>query len=836
MTLKSGEMIAQYRIREKLGEGGMGIVYKAEDTKLKRLVAIKFLPTKLTKDKQANERFIIEAQSASALDHPNICTIYDINETQDGQLYMVMAYYQGETLQKKIARGPLELNEAIHIGIQIAQGLAKAHAKGIVHRDIKPANIIVTLDMVVKILDFGVAKLEGRKEFEDDDTSFGTLIYMSPEQAQGEVVDDRTDIWSLGVLIYEMLAAQFPFKGDYEQALIYSILNEKPESISNLRSEIPSKFEQLINKALVKDPKARYQHMLDMLLDLREIKEMLQTTRKTVVPKTIKAKKSVKNISSLAVTLLIIILLAIYIFLIPKHRIADKKSILILPFQNLNTSPNQAYFSNGVTEDLITQVSKIKDLKVISYKASKEYKYRDKNLKDIAAELRVRNILQGSIRRQEDEVRITVKLFDVESDEILWAESYDRNLSDIFLIQSDVADRIASALEVQLSSKEKAGLEKIYTEDLTAYDYYLKGREYYYRYRQKDNEEAISLFRKCLKLDPDFALASAGLADAFVQQTLRFGLESYWLDSAIVRCNNALSMDANLAEGYKALGLIYYTKSWFHKALEANLKAVELNPNYDPAIANLGWIYTNLGRFDKALPLLHKAMELNPTNPSITVGLGFVYLFLRDLEKSSKWFEYTIDLQPNHQPNPVIGLILIDLLKARPAKALIKSEKITSQIRNDAGLFIAAGDAALISGNPTLASQFFEQAISVEPAAWHPITGVNSTTSMGFIFWKMNHKKQAEELFIISQTQDQETLQQGSEWWGIAYDLAALNAIQGFRKEAYKWLEKAIENGFRFYAWAQIDPLLENLREEEKFKNIMKQLKTRLDELEIAQL
>ena len=835
MIINSGEMIAHYRIIEKLGEGGMGIVYKAEDTILKRLVAIKFLPLTLTKNKQANERFITEAQSASALDHPNICTIYDINETEDGKLYMVMAYYRGETLQKKISRGPLEFNEATHIAIQIAQGLAKAHAKGIVHRDIKPANIIVTLDMVVKILDFGVAKLERGSELDEEGSSFGTLIYMSPEQAQGAVVDDRADIWALGVLTYEMLTAQFPFKGDYEQALVYSILNEEPEPVSNLRVDIPGEFEHLINKALVKNPKARYQHMLDMLLDLRKIKESLQKSHTADVAETVKQKKSFKTIALITTTLLLIIFLTIFIFLIPRHGIMNKKSILILPLQNLDASAEHVYFSNGITEDLITQISKIKDLKVISFKASKEYQNSEKNLKDIAEDLQVRNILQGSIRRQDDEVRITVKLFDVESEEILWAESYDRNLNDIFLIQSEVANKIASSLEVQLSPEEEADLVNIYTEDLTAYDYYLKGREYYYRYRQKDNEEAITLFRKCLQLDPNFALAAAGLADAYVQQTLRFGLESYWLDSAIVRCNKALSMDPKLAEGYKALGLIYYTRSWFHKALESNKKAIELNPNYDPAIANLGWIYINQGQFNKALPLLQKAMKLNPTNPSITMGLGFVYLFLRDFDNASKWLESTIDLQPVHRPNPMIGLILIDLLRDNPAKALAKSEKVLSQIRNDATLYAAAGDAALISGNPALASRYFEQAISVEPAGWHPLTGVNFTTSMGFIFWKMNHKEKAEQLFTISQTQDQETLHQGSEWWGVAYDLAALNAVQGNREESYKWLETAIDNGFRFYSWAQIDPLLERLREEEKFKTIMQNIKRASDELDTDQ-
>jgi tetratricopeptide (TPR) repeat protein len=407
-------------------------------------------------------------------------------------------------------------------------------------------------------------------------------------------------------------------------------------------------------------------------------------------------------------------------------------------------------------------------------------------------------------------------------------------LSDIFLIQSEVASQIASALEVQLSPKETARITKIYTESLSAYDYYLKGREYYYRYRSQDNVEAISLFKKSLEIDPTFALASAGLADAFVQQTLRFGLDPFWLDSAVVRCENALALDQDLAEAYKALGLIYYTRSWFRKALSANKKALDLNPNYDPAIANLAWIYTNLGAYGKALPLFHKAVELNPTNPSITVGLGYVYLFLGDYDKSSQWLENTADLHPGHRPNPEIGLIMIDLLRGIPFKAVKRSEQILSKIRNDAALFIAAGDAAIVSGNSKLAGRYLEQAMSIEPAGWHPLTGVNCTTSMGFLFWKKEHKKEAEELFGHSLSIDQNTLKQGSEWWGVAYDFAAVNAIRGNKEEAYTWLEKAIDSGFRFYNWVQIDPLFENLREDSRFNTIIYRLKKKVEEIKTS--
>ena len=831
MEIKKGQMVSHYRILERLGAGGMGIVYKAEDTKLNRPVAIKFLPARLTTDSTANERFINEAQSASALDHPNICTIYEINDTEDGQLYMVMAHYTGETLNKKIARGPLEINEVINIAIQIAQGLAKAHARGIVHRDIKPANIMVTLDMIVKILDFGIAKLGKKAEQHKEATSHGTLAYMSPEQTQGEIVDDRTDIWSLGALLYEMLTGQFPFKGEYEQAIMYSILNEEPETVKSFRDDVPQELENVIKKALAKKPGERYQHMLDMLMQLRKIKDLLHDA------KTLSAYPSAKKINRrwqkylIAIPILIAIALIVINFPYSSKEVPDQKSVMVLPFDNLSKTSDDAYFSNGITEDIITQLTKIMDLKVISHHSSRTYKNGNQNLRKISEQLKVRNILQGSIRRQANDVRITVKLVDVNTDEVLWANTYEREMDDIFYIQSEVAKKIASALKVELSLKEKSRIEKRYTTNLSAYDFYLKGREYYYRYMPDENDKSIDLFKKALRVDPNFAQAYAGLADAFVQQTLRFGLQTGWLDSAIICCQQALAIDPDLAEAYKALGLIYYTRSWFQKARQANQKAIDLNPNYSPAIANLGWIYFNLGLFDKALPLLRKAVELNPTNPSITLGLSMVYLFLGEYAKSDEWLESTYHLHPQHRPNPVIAMIMIDLIQGDASNALQKGEDYLANNTTDATLYAVTGDAALLSGNPALAGEYYQKAMALESAVWHPITGVNITTNLGFIFWKMEHKAEALQLFDVSQHLDQQTLEQGSEWWGIPYDLAVINAIQNKKDAAYKWLNTAIDRGFKFYRWAQVDPLLENLREDDRFGNILERLVRELEEI-----
>ncbi len=398
-----GKTVSHYRILEKLGEGGMGVVYKARDIKLDRLVALKFLPPQISADEDEKKRFIHEAKAASALDHPNICSVYEINETPEGQLFISMGYYEGKTLSEKIRDGPLPLDEAFEIARQIAEGMKKAHGKGIVHRDLKPANVMLTDDGTVKIVDFGLAKLRGMSRLTKTGTTMGTVAYMSPEQTMGKEVDQRTDIWSLGVILYEMLAGKAPFRGDYEQAVTYAIINEEPEPLSKSRPDIQSGLENIVSHALAKNPANRYQTMEEFLADLRAVAEGLKPlkARRQWARGKFVGMRLAYVYAGLAVLAILFALnvAGVRDLLLKKSRESIIRSIAVLPFANFSGDPSQEYFSDGMTDELITSLSKIGALKVISRTSTMPFKGTKKSMREIAATLGVDGVLEGSVLR-----------------------------------------------------------------------------------------------------------------------------------------------------------------------------------------------------------------------------------------------------------------------------------------------------------------------------------------------------------------------------------------------------------------------------------------------------
>jgi non-specific serine/threonine protein kinase len=467
-----GTTISHYKILEKLGGGGMGVVYRAHDLKLDRLVALKFLPPELTLDPEAKERFVHEAKAVSSLQHHNICTIHDIDETADGQMFIVMDLYEGETLKSRIAKGQLQIEEATDIAIQIAQGLSEAHAHGIVHRDVKPANILITKSGVVKILDFGLAKLSGQSRVTKTGSTVGTAAYMSPEQAQALDVDHRTDIWSLGVVLFEMLTGKLPFRGEHEAALMYSIVHEEPQPCSTFRPEVPLGVATIVDKALQKDRTQRYQSTKEMMTDLK---------------------------SALAPTI---------------ELVKPEKSIVVLPFDDLSPGRDQEYFSDGLTEEIISDLCTVRSLRVISRSSAMTLKGTKKTIPEIARQLNVQYVLEGSVRKAANDLRITAQLIDATNDTHLWAEKYSGTLDDVFNIQEKVARAITDALQVKLSPKEQQRLAERPVSDARVLECYHRARHEFLASTKESFERSLRLLHQGLDTFGEQPLLCLGLAQA----------------------------------------------------------------------------------------------------------------------------------------------------------------------------------------------------------------------------------------------------------------------------------------------------------------------------------
>ncbi|MCK5222486.1 MAG: protein kinase, partial [Candidatus Aminicenantes bacterium] len=538
----------------------------------KRIVALKFLPPELTRDEEAKKRFIHEARAAATLDHPNICTVYEIGETEDGQMFIAMGYYEGQTLKEKIANGPLPLADGINISIQIAEGLQEAHTKGIVHRDIKSANIIITDKGVAKILDFGLAKLKGQTKLTKEGTTLGTVAYMSPEQASGEEADHRSDIWSLGIILYEMITGQVPFKGEYDQAIMYAIMSEDPEPVTGLRTGVPNDIEKIINKTLEKDQSDRYQHADDLIVDLRKVKKdskpEVQISKKSIQKK---IRKPVKLFLIPGIILLMVIVFAGYFVLkeilktekalihqadgIKKiTEIKWKNSIAVLPFSNISADKEQQYFCDGMTEDIITKLSYIKDLKVISRTSVMKYKKTEKSIKEIGKELDVENILEGSVRKEKNRIRITAQLIRVADDAHLWAKNYDRNLESIFEVQDEVSNSIAQSLEVKFAPEVLRSMGSGQTKNTLAYEYYLKGMyifnsRYYLDMNDKNFNAVVDIFKKALEIDPDYARAYGGLAWVYGNHYI-YTRDIIYFNKALKFSKKARELAPDSIEGY----------------------------------------------------------------------------------------------------------------------------------------------------------------------------------------------------------------------------------------------------------------------------------------------
>ena len=674
-----GKTIAHYRILEKLDAGGMGVVYKAEDTKLKRTVALKFLPPEITREAEAKKRFIREAQAASSLQHHNICTIHEIDETKDGQIFICMDCYEGESLKEKIESGPLKIEEAIDIAMQIAQGLQKAHEKGIIHRDIKPSNIFITTDVIVKIIDFGLAKLTGKTILTKEGTTLGTIDYMSPEQTRGEEIDHRTDIWSLGVILYEMITGQSPFKGDYEQAVMYSIVNEEPEPITGLRSGVSMKLEHVVDKVLSKKPNERYQHADEILADLKKLQRELEISKKAP-PTSVEIKQTSKSalkrvVMYTGIPIILFALIMIIYFLSnqifePKENKAEtisqrewENSIAVLPFADLSPWKDQEYFCDGMTEQIITNLSKIKRLKVIARTSVMTYKNTSKRIPEIGKELNVSHILEGSIRKYGNSIRVTAQLIDTQDGSHLWADDFDRELEHIFEVQDDVSQAIASNLLSTLSIQEIEEIKTDRPNNVENYDQYIQARGFHHKFLQTQNpdylHDAILILLEILKREPDYLSANVELADAYnshwhmiakteEEKSRYMQLQKKYIDIAYsLNSKSSEVIFVKMAVSQAEQGIAYWSEIRF-KELMGYLR---IDPNHSFANMYLGIWLAGHDLVHESLLYLNKAVELNPIftwNCSIR---GWVYFLIGEYEKAEFDYLKALEIEPHNYDN-----------------------------------------------------------------------------------------------------------------------------------------------------------------------------------------
>jgi serine/threonine protein kinase/Tfp pilus assembly protein PilF len=651
-----GKSVSHYKIVEKLGEGGMGEVYLAEDTKLNRKVALKFLPSQLALDKTFKERFKREAQAAAALNHPNIITVHEVSE-YESRPFIAMEYVEGQSLKDVIADKDLSIEEILDIGSQISDGLTKAHQAGIVHRDIKPHNILMDKDGRARICDFGLAKAKRDAMLTKTGTTLGTVAYMSPEQARGQEVDQRSDIFSLGVILYEMFTRQLPFKGEHEAAIFHSIINEHPQPLARFNNRVSQELERIVSKALAKDKEERYQHVDDLRADLKTESKSLEYAKTASVlrsadgerPKKLKALPFV--LAGLGVIIMVLIYLAFLGQKQPSGVRAERPSIAVLYLQNMSDNQQDEYFAAGMTEDIITQLSKISGLRVISRSEMEQFKDQPVSIRTVADKLKVDYIMEGSVRKHGNTVRITCQLIQADDGFHVWADSYDRNLEDLFDIQADVAKEVANALEVALAPAELEEIEKKPTLDVRAYNYYLQGREYYFGHATNREylELAIGMFERALEVDSNFALAYAGLSDCYTSYVMfAIDVKMSWLEEAERAAQKALSLDPDLAEAYRALSRLYSVQGKTEEAIKAAERAVEANPNYAEAWRLLGNWYMGARRYSEAEKAFLKVMEVKPTESGLFTGLIQLYYLWGKQDKADEYFRRGVEVQPTN--------------------------------------------------------------------------------------------------------------------------------------------------------------------------------------------
>jgi len=783
-----GQTISHYRIVEQLGAGGMGVVFKAEDSRLERAVALKFLPEKLAQSTQALDRFRREARAASALNHPGICTIYDIGE-QDGRAFIAMEFIDGETLRNHIHGKPLPLGELLELGIEIADALEAAHAEGIIHRDIKPANIFVTRRGRAKVLDFGLAKLvpKGITSADSDADSqdsnsivgiiSGTPSYMSPEQVRGDGLDSRTDIFSLGLVLYEMATGRQAFGGGTGGIIIEAVLTRPPVPVRSINPDIPQRLEEIIDKALHKNRDQRYQHAADLGADLQRLKREIDSGSRSASEISQSAISTAGPLSSTGE----------HLSRTPtddtralRARRVSKTidSLAVLPFDNASRDPEHEYLSDGITASLINILATVPKLRVMAQSTVFRFKGRAIDPQAVGRDLNVRAVLTGRVMQSGGSLRIGAELVDVATGSRLWGAQYDRKSGDIFAIQDDISNEISEKLKLQLTHAQKKKLTRHQTEDPEAYRIYLKGRHHWNRWTEEGFYKAIEYFQQAIDRDPAYALAYAGIADSYVL----LGWNSYLppkdaFPKAKAAALKALQFDPDLGEAHTPLAAVLWLYDWQWPEAEKEFKrSLELNPTYPTANHWHAEYVMTMGRHAEAIAQMKNSQALDPLSLIINVAIGWAYYTARRYDEALAQLKQTVELDPNY-PVTYWILGLVHRTMGRNATAIAEGEK---------GVRFSGGS---------------------------PLMRAALAQSYG----KAGRREEAMQIL------DDLTSLAKSKYVAPHF-FAGIHIGLGENDRALDYLEKSYEDHSHWLIYLHIDPVMDDLRNEPRFQDLLKRV------------
>ncbi len=811
--MKTGTIINQYKIISAIGKGGMGEVFLAEDTKLDRKVALKILPAEFAENKDRMSRFVREAKSASALNHPNIITIHEIGE-RDGTHFIATEFIEGETLSKHLRGENVSIKSVLEIATQIASALQTAHSAGIVHRDIKPDNVMIRKDGLAKILDFGIAKLsESPKSLGEDDATaiqkpstspgmiIGTANYMSPEQAKGKEIDARSDIFSFGIVFYEMLTGRRAFEGETALESISSILKDEPQPISQFLPEVPNEIERIVSKTLRKDREERYQTAKDLVVDLKNAKQSLELQNlmeRSIVPNKDENKTQILKATTLdeisqtttnqtvernpktkyLAAGLLTLILAIggffgYKYLSPTKQI---ESIAVMPFVNESKNEDVEYLSDGMTETLIKSLSDLPNLNVKPRSSVFRYKGKDTDLKTIGKELSVEAILNGRVIQRGEQLTLSLELVDVQNDKVLWTESYNRKQSDLVSLQSEIAKDVSTKLKSKLSGAEEAKVTKTSTVNPEAYQAYLKGRYYWNRRTAVNLKKAIEQFKVATDRDPNYALAYAGLADCYAILPEYAGTPTSETRPQVKAfAERAIAIDDQLAEAHASLGQAYKQGWQWAEAEREYKRAIELNPKYATAYHWYFGLLRILGRFDEATIMIKKAQELDPLSSVINVNISMMYQGQNNHQASVENLLKVIELDPNFSAAyDYLGQSYLEL--GRRDEAIANLGKAV-QLSNRSGVALM---------------------------------------NLGYVYGVTG--KQTEALAILKELEENYSKNQA-----LALYVANVHTGLGDKDKAFEWLEKGFQNKEDVGVIRWRIPF-ESLRDDPRYKDLLKRM------------